>query len=286
MTSDDFIKLLATVTLFEMMVAVGLSATFAEVAGVARNGMLVTRAVLANYVLVPAAAVALLWLFRANPQPAVGFLILAVCPGAPYGPPFTGLAKGNVVVAVGLMVILAASSALLAPLLLSFLLPRVTGNDSLTVDAGNLVATLLLAQLLPLGIGLGVRQWRPSLADRLKQPANMLSTLLNLTLLVTIVSVQHPLLVNIPLLAFAGMLALVAATLAIGWLLAEPGEGNRKTLAVTTAVRNAGVALVIASSSFPGTEAVLAATAYGLFQTVVMGMVALGWGRSTKGAVS
>ena len=51
------------------------------------------------------------------------FLICAVCPGAPYGPPFTGMAKGKVGVAVGLMVILAGSSALVAPLLLHGLLP-------------------------------------------------------------------------------------------------------------------------------------------------------------------
>jgi hypothetical protein len=66
-------------------------------------------------------------------------------------------------------------------------------------------------------------------------------------------------------------------------LLREPGGSNRKTLAITTAVRNAGVALVIASS-LPGPRsavelAVTAATAYGLFQTVGMALVALGWGR-------
>jgi predicted Na+-dependent transporter len=124
----------------------------------------------------------------------------------------------------------------------------------------------------------------------LKKPANQLSTVLNVTLLATILSVQGPVLVAIPLKAFAGMVTLAAATLAIGWLLGEPGERNRKTLAFTTAVRNAGLGLVIASS-LPGPssaveQAVTAATAYGLFQTVVMGMVALGWGRSTKGAVS
>jgi BASS family bile acid:Na+ symporter len=279
MTTDRLINLLAAVTLFEMMVAIGLGVTFADVAGVARRGVLVTRAVLANYVGVPAAAVGLLLLFRANPEPAAGFLIVAVCPGAPYGPPFTSLARGNVVVAVGLMVILAASSALLAPLLLSVLLPLMAGDPPLQVDAIRLVLTLLLAQLLPLGVGQAVRQWRPLLADRLKRPANLLSTLLNVALLGTILVVQFEMLIGIPLRAFAGMSTLVAATLAIGWLLGEPGDGNRKTLAIATAVRNAGVALVIASSSFPGTQTVTAATAYGLFQTIVLALVALGWGR-------
>src|SRR5262245_15754290 len=113
MTMDDIINLLVTVTLIEMMVAIGLGVTFAELTGVVRDWRLVVRAALASYVCVPAATVGLLLLFKPDPLVAAGFLILAVCPGAPYGPPFAALAKGNVPAAVGLMVTLAASSAIL-----------------------------------------------------------------------------------------------------------------------------------------------------------------------------
>ena len=111
---------------------------------------------------------------------AVGFLILAVCPGAPFGPPFAAVAKGNVTVAVGLMVVLAGSSALLAPLLLAALLPLFAGDEPLTVDAGKILVTLLVTQLVPLAVGIAVRQARPGLAALLQKPANLLSKLLNL----------------------------------------------------------------------------------------------------------
>ncbi len=51
------------------------------------------RGLIGSYVLVPLAAVGLLILFHAHPLVAAGFPMAAVCPGAPYGPPFTGLAK-------------------------------------------------------------------------------------------------------------------------------------------------------------------------------------------------
>jgi BASS family bile acid:Na+ symporter len=279
MTIDQVINILAAITLFEMMVAIGLGVTFGQVVGVARDGRLLVRAAAANYMGAPAAAVGLLLLFHAQPLAAAGLLIAAVCPGAPYGPPFTSLARGNVIVAVGLMVLLAGSSALLAPLLLQFLLPLVAGDQALQIDAVKMVITLLFAQLLPLGIGLGVRQWRSSMADKLQKPANLVSTLLNLSLLGVILVVQFEMLIGIPLRAFAGMFLLLLATLAIGWLLGGPGNDMRKTLAITTAVRNAGVCLVIAASSFAGTPAVTAATAYGVFQTVMMAGIAIGWGR-------
>ena len=99
MTTDRLINILVTVTLIEMMAAIGLGVTFAELAGVARDWRLVARASLANYVCVPAAAVGLLLLFHAHPMVAAGFLILAACPGAPFGPPFTAIARGNLAVA-------------------------------------------------------------------------------------------------------------------------------------------------------------------------------------------
>src|SRR5262245_23042093 len=103
MSLDQFINLVVTLTLIEMMVTVGLGVPLVDLVGVVRNGRLVARALLANYVLVPAATVGLLFLFDAQPMVSAGFLILAVCPGAPYGPPFTAIAKGNVAVAIGLM---------------------------------------------------------------------------------------------------------------------------------------------------------------------------------------
>src|SRR5262245_46238795 len=139
MNTDQLINLLVTLTLIEMMVAIGLNVTFADLAGVVRDWRLVLCAGLANYVCVPAATVGLLLLFGPHPMVAAGFLVLAVCPGAPYGPPVTAIAKGNVAVAVGLMVVLAGSSAVLAPLLLGSLLPLLAGDEPLSVDAGKIV---------------------------------------------------------------------------------------------------------------------------------------------------
>src|SRR5262245_34811667 len=121
--ANRLINILASVTLFEMMVTVGLGVTIADLGRVAKDWALLSQAALANYVFFPAVAVELLLALVADPLVAAGVLIPAVCPGAPFGPPFTAMARGNVVVAVGLMTILAASSAIVAPLLLQLLLP-------------------------------------------------------------------------------------------------------------------------------------------------------------------
>jgi len=285
MTADYVINILASITLVEMMVTIGLGVNLSDVLNVGRKGGLVARSALANYVLVPAAAVGLLLLFRAQPMVAAGILVAAACPGAPYGPPFTSMAKGNVAVAVGLMVILAGSSAIVAPILLRVLLPVVPGDASLNINVAKIVGTLLGAQLLPLGAGLWLRRQYPTLADTLKRPATLLSTLLNLLTLGVILFVQFRVLIGIRLVSYLGMLLLVIATIAAGWVSGRNMNEDQKSMVLTTGVRNVGVGLVIVSSSFPGTAAITAAIAFALFQTIVLALIASAWGRLTPDAI-
>lgn len=281
MTIDQITNLVVTVTLIEMMITIGLGVTIDELLSVARNWRLLVKAALANYVCVPAVTIGLLLLFRTQPMVAAGFLILAVCPGAPYGPPFTSIAKGNVTVAVGLMVLLAGSSAIIAPLQLGLLLPLMAGDEPLHVDTVKIVMTLLVTQLLPLCVGLSVRHFRPALAERLLKPANLISKVLNLPACGLIIGTQYQMLSEIRLLGYFGMLLLLIASLGAGWIFGGPVAQSRKALTLTTSLRNVGVGLVIATGNFAGTPAVTAALAYGIFEILASLLLALWWGKSS-----
>lgn len=280
MSLDRLINILVTITLIEMMVSIGLRVTFAEIVLVARNRRLVARALAANYLFVPVVAIVLLILFDASPMVAAGFLILAVCPGAPFGPPFAGIARGNVPMAVGVMVILAGSSAIVSPLLLQVLLPQVSGGEAPRIDLMGMLAALIITQLLPLLVGLLMKHRRPQLADRLLRPFDLIGKLLNLSVAGLILGTQFHMLTEIRIRGFVGMLILLAASLVIGWLAGGPGSDDRRTMALTTSLRNVGVGLVIVTANFSGTPAVSAALAYGIVEVLGSLLVALWWGRA------
>jgi BASS family bile acid:Na+ symporter len=263
-----------------MMVLTGLRVTFGELGQVVGNLRLVARAAVANYVLVPVLAVLLLVVFDAAPMVGAGFLVLAVCPGAPFGPLFAGIARANVPEAVGLMVILAGSSAIVSPLLLTALMPWLAGGSVARIDLAGMVGALLVTQLLPLLVGLLVRHWRPQLADRLAGPLELISKVLNLGVVGLILASQFQMLADIRLRGFAGMLLLLAGSLLIGWLAGGSKRDSRKTMALTTALRNVGVGLVIVTGNFAGTPAVSAALAYGIVEVLGSLLVALWWRRS------
>ena len=279
MSLDRLVNILVTITLIEMMVLIGLRVTFAELGRVARNWRLVGRAAVANYLLVPAVAVGLLVWFDANPMVAAGFLILAVCPGAPFGPPFAGIARANVPIAVGLMVILAGSSAVISPLLLQLLLPWISGGEAPRIDLPGMLGALLITQLLPLLCGLLMRHWRPQFADRLLTPLELVSKILNLGVAGLILATQYSMLLDIRVRGFVGMLILLVASLVIGWLAGGAEREIRRTMALTTALRNVGVGLVIVTANFSGTPAVSAALAYGIVEVLGSLLLAFWWGR-------
>ena len=82
-----FIKILVSITLIEMMVAIGLGVSLAELAAAARNWRLSTKAALANYLCVPAVTVGLLVLFHpADATVAAGFSFSRSAPAHPSGP--------------------------------------------------------------------------------------------------------------------------------------------------------------------------------------------------------
>lgn len=103
-------------------------------------------------------------------------------------------------------------------------------------------------------------------------------------LLVSVAVIQMMVTVG-PAVAAAALLAVAlharlhAAIPAPGRLLGGWDEGSRKTLSLTTALRNIAVGLVIATDAFAGTPAVTAVLAYGIVGVLGSLLIAWGWGR-------
>jgi bile acid:Na+ symporter, BASS family len=261
-------SLLNVATIAMIMFSMGLKANFADVLDTMRKWRIVVGCVVANYVAVPLVTSLLLFWFETAPLISTGFLILATCPGAPVGPPLTALAKGNLPTAIGTMVILACFSAVLTPLLLSWLLGRLAPNGELHIDSLSIIRTLLLVQLLPLGLGLGIQKLAPKFSNRVAGPMSLLGSLLLVILLILILISQFETLATIAWQGWWRMSMLLATALTIGWFSGGVSNETRKALALNTAVRNLAVGLVIVADNFAGTPAVTAVVAYGLLSTI------------------
>lgn len=283
---DQFISLLVAVTLIEMMVATGLGVRPTVVIRSVRDGYLITRAGLANYIAVPLAAVLVLRAVHADPMIAAGILILAVCPGAPYAPPLATLGRGATETSVGLMIVLAGTSMVIAPLLLVFLIPLTTGDASLHVSPSGLLNAILGTQILPLCLGLAINHWWPDWAARWLGPSVAISKILNSATLAAILTSQFQQLLGLRLSDILGMLMLLGISFGAGWMAGGGRDQDRKAMALTTSIRNVGLGLVLATGAFAGTSAIAAIMIYGLLQLFGGMLIALWWRRGSSPTVA
>jgi BASS family bile acid:Na+ symporter len=265
---EQLTQILNIALLVAMMVGIGLKTEIGQVMLTLRQTSLVIRSVAANFLLVPLITAGLLYLFHAQPMASAGFMVLALCPGAPFGPVATAMAKGDVPMSVGLMVVLAGLSAVLTPVLLGVLLTPLAPDAPIKFDVLQIVKILIVAQILPLAAGLAVNYRAAKVAAKLAQPLLRLSNLLIVVVIVIIAVTQINDAGIFGLRVISGMCLLLVMSLLCGWACGGPGIASRNTLGLTTGVRNAAVALVIVNANFAGTRAVTAVAAYGLFSIV------------------
>ena len=227
------------------VLAVGLSLTVNEILAPLGRGKLVALALLANFVLMPLAALVIARVLRLDQPLGIALLLLGAAAGAPFLPKLASIAKANLAFSVGLMVLLMVLTVAYMPLVLPLLIRGVS------VDPMNIARSLLLLMLLPLAIGLGVKARFGRVAQRVQPPINDLSNL-SLSLLIVLMlatNIQNV----ISLIGTRGILASILFLLVgvgVGWLLGGPGLGTKGVLALGTAQRNIAAALVVSGQSF------------------------------------
>jgi predicted Na+-dependent transporter len=231
------------------MAAMGLSLTVASIVGPLRDVRLVVGVLVANFVVVPAVAIAAGRLLPMDQASAAAVVLVGCCAGAPFLPTLAGLAGVDAATAVGVMVLLMVLTVVVAPLLVPLVL------EGATVAAGDIASSLVLYMLVPLGVGLAVRARYPDLAGRLAGAFRRASSSgLVIGIVAGLLVTWREVLGSVGSWIFVGT-AVVLVTGYVAGLVAGAGRppADRTLLGFATAQRNISAALVIAASLGPDT---------------------------------
>ncbi|MEO8285308.1 MAG: bile acid:sodium symporter [Chloroflexota bacterium] len=260
------------------MLAMGMSLTLREVLEPLRNWRFLAAALLLNFVIVPAVAWLVAQLLGLSPDLRIGLLLAACTAGAPMVPKLVQIAKGDAATAVALVTLLIVVTVVFAPLALPLLLPGVR------IDPVAIAGSLALQMLLPLAIGIFVRERWEEEATEYRPTVGTISNVALVVLILASVGTNVPGLLD--LFGSGGIIAvviMVAAGIIGGYLVGIPAGVERRVLALGAGQRNLAAAFIIAADNFSDRPTVLLLISIaGLIMMVMLFPLAGEWSKHSS----
>ena len=237
----------AAVVVFSVssMLSVGLGNPARELVQRLRATSRVVRAVAANFVLVPLLAVAVTRLMPLAPPLATGLLLVATAAGAPFLIKLTEVAEGRWAPAphCSWCCCRSPSSPCRSWCRCSCREPRFL--------RGAIAVPLLVTMLLPLAVGMVLREWRPTWEQMLRPVLTKTSTVALLLLVAATVLANSTAITDLVVQgALLPALLVIGGAFGIGYLLGGSDARFREVLGLGTSQRNIAAATVVATQSF------------------------------------
>ncbi|MBV9719325.1 MAG: bile acid:sodium symporter [Candidatus Eremiobacteraeota bacterium] len=277
-------QLLAVVMLVSLTLGAGLQVDREHLKAILKNVGLLGRALLANFVIVPALGFAVVKLFRLPLPVATGVLLMAIAPGVPFVLASVRKRGGRLALAVELAVFLPLLSIVTVPLTAALLLPDIVKAE---LPLARFGLTLVLFQLLPLVIGIAAGGRFPELATRLGRPLQILFFgAAAILIIILIPQLVHGIATVYGSLGLIAMLLLTVLSMATGWLLGGPALQDRRVLGLGTTLRNVGLCALIATSSLRNSEVTAAVLSYLVIQLIVTTFFGSVFARKAKEATA
>jgi len=239
------LNLAAVGTVFTVMFSVGLNIVVSELRLVWQRPGLMLRGLFSVLVAVPALALVVTRFFDLPRFAEIGIVLMAISPGAPIALRRSLGAGAHRAFAPSLQICIALLAVVSVPLSIAALNHMYAGRAS--IGPWNVARQVFVAQLLPLALGMTVRQLRLPLADwrapRLARAGNVLLVVLLALVMLDVWQIT----MNAGVRVWPAILLVTVAALAVGHLLGGPEPATRTAVAISSALRNPGLALLVAT---------------------------------------
>jgi len=240
---------------------------------------LMLRSLIADLVLVPAAAVALILALKPAAGVAVGLAILASGPPAPLMfKTAPGMGKGNPAFMGSLHLTLALLAFLTMPVILSLI--SIPLDFHANVDLGAMAWILARTILLPIGVAMAVRAFFPGFADKAGPILAKVGTVGLVAVVIVALAASYHALLNMDPWSYLVIVVVAAAALAIGHLAGPPDPHEKTISAIECGVRHPALAIAIGSANF-GPQKAMAVLVPCVLTIIAVAVVYMIWrGRS------
>ena len=218
---DSGSKIFLIVSLFIIMMGMGLSLTKADFRRVLQYPKAVLLGFLNQIILLPLIAFGLIQLFDVSNEIAIGVMILSACPGGPTSNLVTHLAKGDTALSVTLTAVNSIVTILTIPIIVNFALGEFSSGEEVTSPVGAIVGSLIVIIAIPLIIGMTIKNKKPQVAKKMDKPVRVVSTAIIFLVIIGIVIKERAQLVEQISESFFIVITLNVLTMLVGFITAK-----------------------------------------------------------------
>lgn len=211
---------------------------------------------------------------------AVGFMLIACCPGGSSSNVFSLLAKGDVALSVSLTAFSSLITLFTLPLIMQWVVSSsgLAQQAEISLPVGKLLVQNLLTMLLPIVAGILFRRYSPQRAERIEKVLKRIAFPCLILLAVVFFIQEHEAILN-----HFGELGLALFLLIMTCILLGSGlsrlfrlkGAERRTIVIEVGMQNAAQAIALASSPFVFNNAQIAIPA--IIYALLMNVVLLGY---------
>ena len=225
-----------------------------------------------HFVLLPVVCYLMVQTFGITGNFAVGFMIVAACPTGATSNILTYIARGDVALAVSFTAVASVLTIFTLPVIVVWALGQFMGTQqTVEVPVRLMMGQVFMLLALPVGVGMLVRHFWPAGTLRREPVATRIATILFVIILLLSIYKNWPLLrdnfTTLAPFAFGLNLTMLAIGFTVAWL-ARLSRRQSVTLGIETAVQNAALALVIASSVLKQDAMAVPGVLYGVLMYV------------------
>lgn len=232
-------------------------------------------------IFLPLIGLGIVLLVPLQPEIAVGILILSACPGGPTSNLITHLAKGDLALSVTLTAFSSLITILTIPFIVNFALENFYLEGTLIeLNVLQTIAQIAVIVLIPIGIGMFIRNRKEAFANRMAKPVRIASGVLLALIIVGIVLKERAHFMSYFEQAGLAALTLNVATMIVGYLTARLFRVNKEqsiSISIESGIQNGTLAITIAVVILGNSAFAIAPAVYSLLMFFSGGLL-IYWG--------
>lgn len=276
MESNVLTEVFLPLALAVIMLGMGLSLTIQDFRRITVAPKPVFIGLVNQLLILPILAFGLVLLFGLQAELAVGFMILAACPGGATSNLISHLAKGDTALSITLTAISSLVTVVTIPFIVNFAIIQFMPNgEAQQLNVLGTVISVILITVIPVSMGMVIHKRASAFSKRMERPVRTLSAVFLAAIIVAAILKERENMVQFFLEAGPAALALNIATLGVGFYAARlfklPPNQSR-TISIESGIQNGTLGITIAATLIGNSVMTIPSAIYSLimFGTVLI----------------